>query len=166
MTAAITIDSNLNRLVLHFDELPAALQRKLKIAIGRSTHALLARVKAAEPVQTGRMRAATHAFVDEREDFVRGRVRILATGKANPLAARFGALEYGGPGKRRAGKRVTVRAYSRGGQPVGSYERRQPRIRARRFLRGPFAAMRLAIKAELEAAIGQAINEFDFDSLK
>jgi len=165
MTAAITVDSNVNRLILHFDQLPAALQRKLKIAIGRSTHALLARVKAAEPVQTGRLRAATHAFVDERADFVRGRVKILATGKANPLAARFGALEYGAPGKRRRGP-VRVRAYSRGGRPVGSYERRRPRIQARRFLRGPFAAMRPAIKAELEAAIGQAINEFDFDSLK
>lgn len=163
---SVTIDSNANQLALHFDELPAQLQRKLKIAIGKATHALLARVKAAEPVQTGRLRAATHAFVDERPGFVRGRVRILATGKANPLAARFGALEYGGPGQRRRGEPVKVRAYRRGGQPVGSYERRQPRIKARRFLRGPFVAMRPAIKAELEAAIGQAINEFDFSIVK
>jgi len=162
---SVTVESNLNRLSLHFDRMPAQLQRKLKVAIGRATHELLARVKAAEPVRTGRLRAATHAFVDEREDFVRGRVRVLATGRANPLAARFGALEYGAPGKRRSGP-VTVRAYSRGGQPVGSYERRRPRIRARRFLRGPMAAMRPAIKAELEAAIGQAINEFDFDIVK
>jgi hypothetical protein len=49
---------------------------------------------------------------------------------------------------------------------VRPYERKQPRIRARRFLRGPAAAMRPAIRAELEAAIGQTIKEFDFNTVK
>jgi hypothetical protein len=33
-------------------------------------------------------------------------------------------------------------------------------------LRGPAAAMRPQIKAELEAAIGQTIKEFDFSIVK
>jgi hypothetical protein len=163
----LTIDSSsITRLSLHFDQLPDNLKAKLKTAITQVTHELLARVKAAEPVRTGRMRSRTHAYVDERPNFVRGRVRIIATGHAQSLAAAFGALEYGGPGARRAGKKVPVRAYSRGSGRVGAYERRQPHIQARRFLRGPAAAMRPAIKARLEAAIGQAINEFDFSVVK
>jgi hypothetical protein len=94
--------------------------------------------------------------------FVRGRVRIIPTGKAQRIAAAFGALEYGGPGLRRAGKKVEVRGYSRSSGAIAKYERRQPHIRARRFLRGPAGAMRPRIKAELSEAVGQAINEFDF----
>jgi hypothetical protein len=146
--------------------MPDDLKKKLKATISVLTHQLLARVQAAEPFRTGRLRAATHAFVDERPDFVRGRVRILATGRANPLAARFGALEYGGPGVRRAGKKVKVKGYTRHGASLRAYERKQPRIRARRFLRGPAAAMRPQIKTELEAAIGQTLKEFDFSIVK
>lgn len=161
----LTIDSNTSRLVLHFDQMPAALQRKLKIVITQLTRELLARVKAAEPVRTGRLRSATHSYVDERKNFVRGRVRIRPTGKAQAVAAAFGALEYGAPGKRRHGK-VPVRAYSRSGVAIRSHERRRPRIAARRFLRGPATAMRTRVKAELAAAIGQAVKEFDFSTVK
>jgi hypothetical protein len=158
----ITIDSSsITRLTVHFDQMPDALKAQLKAAISRVTHQLLARVRAAEPVRTGRLRAATHAYVDERANFVRGRVRILRTGRAQRIGAAFGALEYGGPGSRRSGP-VRVRAYSRDSVSVGGYQRRRPTRRARRFLRGPAAAMRPQIKAELEAAIGQTINEFDF----
>ena len=59
-----------------------------------------------------------------------------------------------------------MRGSSRGGVGVTAYERRRPRRVARRFLRGPMAAMRPQIRAQLEAAMGQAINEFDFDTLK
>lgn len=162
----LTIDSSsITKLVLHFDEMPDALKRQLKVAIFRVTQQLLRRVKAAEPMRTGRLRAATHAYVDERENFVRGRVRILRTGRASRLGAAFGALEYGGPGHRRSGP-VRVQAYRRGGVGVTAYERRRPRIRARRFLRGPAAAMRPQVRAELEAALGQTIKEFDFATLK
>ena len=76
------------------------------------------------------------------------------------MAAAFGALEYGAPGKRRSGP-VKVRQSRRGGVVVSSYERRRPTIRARRFLRGPAAAMRPEIVAALQAAIGRTIKEFD-----
>jgi hypothetical protein len=157
----ITIDSNLNKLVLHFDRMPDAIKQKLEVTITRLTMQLLSRVKAAEPVRTGRLRAATRSFVDVRQDFVRGRVRILPTGKAQRLGAAFGALEYGAPGHLRSGP-VPVHGYRRSSGAVAAYQRRRPHIRARRFLRGPLAAMRPRIMAELSEAIGQAINEFDF----
>ena len=157
------VNSNLNRLSLHFDKFPAALQKKLKTTISRHSRIVCARPGGR--AGSHRRRAATRAFVDERKNFVRGRVRILATGRAQSIAAAFGALEYGGPGARRSGP-VSVGAYRRAGVSVRTYERRRPRIRARRFLRGPAAALRPQIKAQLEAAIGQAINEFDFNTLK
>jgi hypothetical protein len=160
----LTIDSSsITRLAVHFDEITPALQAKLKVAISRITHQLLAQVRAAEPVRTGRLRSLTRAYVDERENFVRGRVRILGQKLPNQPARAFGALEYGGPGRR--GGKVQVRWSSRGGVGVTAYERRRPRRQARRFLRGPAAAMRPQIRAQLAFAIGQAINEFDFSTV-
>jgi hypothetical protein len=154
----LTIDSSsITKLAVHFDQITPALQAKLKVAISRITHELLARVKAAEPVVTGRLRQATVAYVDERPNFVRGRVRIRRTGRASQLGAAFGALEYGGPGSRRSGP-VKVSASRR----ASAYQRRRPHIRARRFLRGPAAAVRPMVRAQLAFAIGQAVNEFDF----
>ena len=155
----VSVDSDATKLILHFEKLPAAIKRQLEIKIGQLTHQLHAQVRAAEPVRTGRLRAATRAFVDVRQDFVRGRVRILPTGRAQRVAAAFGALEYGGPGHRRRGP-VKVRAYTRDGVSVGRYERRRPHIAARRFLRGPAAAMRPRAMAELEAIVGKTIREF------
>jgi hypothetical protein len=157
----LTLDSSsMNKMIVHLDRITPALQQKLKVAINRVTQELLARVKAAEPVRTGRLRSQTVAYVDERPNLVRGRVRIRRTGAASRYGAAFGALEYGGPGSRRSGP-VAVAAYRRAGFAVGAYSRRRPRIAARRFLRGPAAAMRPTIKTQLELAIGQAINEFD-----
>jgi hypothetical protein len=154
----ITVESNLNKLVLHLDQLPDALKQKLEIKITQLTMQLLSRVKAAEPVRTGRLRTATRSFVDVRQDFVRGRVRVLPAGKAQQIGAAFGALEYGAPGKRRSGP-VRVRTYSRSSGPVAAYQRRRPHITARRFLRGPAAAMRSRARAELEAIVGKTVQD-------
>lgn len=151
------------RIQLRLDAFPRELQRRLKQTIGMLTQQLLVRVEAAQPVRTGKLRRATHAFVDEGikrgVPWVRGRVRVLG-GEGN-LGARFGALEYGGPGRRRFGKKVKVRAYSRGGVRINAYERRQPTIRAMRFLRGPAQAQRARAIAALEAAINDAIGNFN-----
>jgi len=154
----ISVESNINRLVLHLDQMPDELKRRLEVKISELTMQLLSRVKAAEPVRTGRLRAATRSFVDVRQDFMRGRVRILSTGKAQSVGAAFGALEYGAPGKRRSGP-VRVRGYSRSSGAVAAYQRRRPHITARRFLRGPAAAMRSRALAELEAIVGKALQD-------
>ena len=155
----VSVTSNANQLALHFEKLPAELKRQLEIKIGQLTHQLHAQVRAAEPERTGRLRAATRAFVDVRQDFIRGRVRILPTGRAQEVAAAFGALEYGAPGKRRHGP-VRVSGYRRQSGQVAAYQRARPRIAARRFLRGPAAAMRPRAMAELEAIVGKTLREF------
>lgn len=149
------------RITLRLDSFPRTVQRQLKQTIGQLTQRLLVSVEAAQPVRTGALRRATHAFVDEGlrngAPWVRGRVRVS---RESGLGARFGALEYGGPGVRRRGRPVVVRAYSRSGSRVGQYTRRQPRIRAMRFLRGPAQAQRAAAIAALEAALNDAIHKF------
>jgi hypothetical protein len=155
----VSVDSNLNKLILHFDQMPDQIKRELEVKITHLTQQLLGQVKAAEPRRTGRLRAATRSFVDVRQDFVRGRVRILPTGKASRLGAAFGALEYGGPGKRRSGP-VRVHAYTRLSGHVAAYQRSRPKIAARRFLRGPATAMRPRALAELELIVGKALHQF------
>jgi hypothetical protein len=150
-----------DRLQLRLNEFPRKVQQRLKATIGTLIRELLTRVQAAEPVHTGTLRRATHAFVDEGirggAPWVRGRVRVS---RASGLGARFGVLEYGGPGARRRGRPVQVRAYSRSGTRVASYQRGQPRIRAIRFLRGPARAQRARAIAALEAALNDAIGKF------
>jgi hypothetical protein len=138
-------------LMASFDKLTPALRRELRPVITNITHTLLAQVKAREPVRTGYMRSRTHAFVDERATLLRGRVRIIPTGRAQRTAAAFGALEYG------AHARFIVDAHTRGGAHVRAYLRRA-NITALRFLRGPAAAMRPRIMAEVQAAIARAIQ--------
>jgi hypothetical protein len=154
---------NEGRLQLRLDALPRIVQQRVKQAIAAQIHELLPRVQAAEPIRTGTLRRATRAFVDEGihrgAPWVRGRVRVL--GGAGNLGARFGALEYGGPGARRRGEKVEVKAYSRGGRRIASYKRRQPTIRAMRFLRGPASGMRARAIAALEAALQAAIADFN-----
>lgn len=150
------------RITLRLDSFPKAVQRRLKQTIGELTQRLLISVQAAQPVRTGTLRKATHAFVDEGikagAPWVRGRVRVLG-GKDN-LGARFGALEYGGPGRRGPGKRVEIKAYSRSGSRVKSYRRRPPTMREMRFLRGPATAQRAAAVAALQAALNEATRKF------
>lgn len=155
----ISVDSNITRLQLHFDTLPDAIKRALEVKITELTHELHARVRAAEPMRTGRLRAATRAYVDVRQDFIRGRVRIRPTGRAQDVGAAFGALEYGAPGRLRSGP-VKVRRYRRAGGAVTAYERRRPHITPRLFLRGPAAGMRARALAELELIVGKTLHQF------
>jgi hypothetical protein len=152
---------NEDRLQLRLNEFPRKVQQRLKATIGTLVRELLARVQAAEPTRTGTLRRATHAFVDEGlrggAPWVRGRVRVT---RESRLGARFGALEYGAPGTRRRGL-VQVRAYSRAGSRVSSYRRRQPTIKEMRFLRGPARAQRARAIAALEAALNDAIGNFN-----
>jgi hypothetical protein len=135
-----------------FDRLTPALKTELRKTVTSLTQQLLGLVRAREPVRTGYMLSRTVSFVDERPTLIRGRVRIIATGSAQRVAAAFGALEYG------AHKRIVVAAHSRGRARVRAYDR-TVNIAARRFLRGPAAAMRPLILAELEAAVARAVGE-------
>lgn len=152
------------KIELHLMELPRRLRAKLRPAITELTKELLARVRASEPVRTGRLRQSTQSFIDEREDRIVGRVRVLAEyGRAkgasrhNEAAA---ALEYGAHrsvmvrehsshethvfNRASAGTLVMVEAYTR-----------RANISARRFLRDPAAAMRPRAMAELQRIVDE-----------
>jgi hypothetical protein len=147
-----TVQVSDQRLLLHFEQLPKLMQKNLTTTVTKLTNELLGRVRGAEPVRTGLLRSSTRSFVDVTEDMVRGRVRILATGRASRTAAAFGALEYG------AHRAFVVSAYRRQGIAVQAYERRA-NIAAQRFLRGSAEAMRARIITELEGTVAKSVEE-------
>lgn len=151
---------------LSFDKLPEALRNRLATTIRTLTDELLSEVKAGEPRRTGRLQAMTRSFVDVKEGWVRGRVRVLRNESTN-FAAAAGALEYGAPGPRGG---FRVRAYRRRmtqvfGRPVhdqsiliSGYTRRA-HIKEMRFLRNPAAVMLPRARLALEAAVAEAIKD-------
>jgi hypothetical protein len=148
------IEVNDTKLLAHFAQLPPLLRENIRKTITVLTTELLARVRAAEPVRTGLMRASTRMYVDSTEEWVRGRVRIVATGHASRLGAAFGALEYG------AHRSFAVRAYARRGIAVRAYER-TANIQAQRFLRGSLDAMREQAAAAIKETVDKSIAELN-----
>ena len=139
------------RLKVMFDQLPKKLQANLKVTITELVDEALIRLRAAEPRRTGRIQRETRRFVDERESFIRGRVRILGpAGRGHNVAA--AALEYG------AHRSFPVRAYSRSGERVGAY-RRRANIAERRFLRDTAAGLHAMALAALQQAVSQTIAD-------
>jgi len=147
--------------ILHLEELPSRLRSKLHPVIARLTEQLLARVRAAEPVRTGALRRATQAFVDDKENAVRGRVRIVGT--QSQLHAAAAALEYGAHRLVRVRQHQTHidsvfgRATAKQLVIVDAYTRRA-NITAQRFLRGPAANLRATALAELERVVDDEVR--------
>jgi hypothetical protein len=151
------------RLLIHLEtfprELQSAISRHLKGLVGT----LLTQVVAAEPERTGYLRSQTRAYVDERKDWVRGRVRIQPTGRAQQVAAYFGALEYGVHSTfpvrahRTRMTHVFGRAIPLSGVLVRAHQR-TVHIAARRFLRGPGGVMLARARSDIQAAIDEAIT--------
>ena len=152
ITPEFIITDSTNQLQVHFAKLPMTLQTNLRKTISALTAELLGLVRAAEPVRTGLLRAQTRSYVDTSESYVRGRVRILATGHASRTGAAFGALEYG------AHSAILVAAHRRRGGLVREYAR-VVNIREQRFLRNSMDAIRGKATTELEAAIAKTIEE-------
>jgi hypothetical protein len=158
-----TKDYGRSRLRIRFGELPAKLQKRVKAEITSITREILGRVKAAEPVRTGRLRRQTVSFIDEKPNWVRGRVRIWDA-RTHSTAAAGGALEYG------AHRRFEVRSHSAKrtqafGKPIKrtkvtipAYQRRA-NIQAMRFMRGPAAALMPRARERLREVIGDEIRE-------
>jgi hypothetical protein len=157
-----TIDVNTNHIIAQFEQLPAALQVRLRAIIQTQTERLLAMVQGGEPVRTGALRSHTTSFIDAGEDFVRGRVRILndASGKFH---ARAGALEYGAHRATRVSAHQMMLGHAWGAaiEPravmVEAYTR-QLNLPELRFLRGPFEQIRAAVLAEVQRAVDAEIS--------
>jgi hypothetical protein len=143
------------KLRAQLDSLPIVLMAKLLPTIEGLTRRLLEGVRAAEPMRTGRLRAATRSQIDSGPTYIRGRVSIgprEGIGGHNVAAA---ALEYGvhkvehvgAHRERRDGEFVAVEAYTR-----------RVSIAARRFLRGPLERMRPIAESEIRAALAEALK--------
>jgi hypothetical protein len=156
-----TYEINDDAVRAHIEQFTGKLHTGLRQSITQLTDQLLARVRAAEPYRTGRLRSETRAFVDDKADAVQGRVRVLGQGREHNAAA--GALEYG------AHRLVNVRAhrehlthvFDRATDSqfvaVKAYTRRA-NIQAKRFVRDPAAAMRPRIEAEIERVVGESLR--------
>jgi hypothetical protein len=152
MDLGLTVEVNDRKLTEHLDKLPDLLKQALRPKITALTQELLQEVHAAEPRRTGRLISLTQSFVDERQDYIRGRVRVLGTPQERHNIA-AGALEYGV----RRGE-VSVAASRREGIPVSAYQRRDI-ITARRFLRGPFGTIWERAMADIREAIAAALHQ-------
>lgn len=148
----------------HLDRLPMEVRAKLLPTIRSLTERLLVAVRDAEPMKTGRLRAATRSHVDEGETYIRGHVSIgprAGTSGHNVAAA---ALEYG------VHSSFTVRSHDMrmskifgraalGGElvMVNAYTRRVS-ISARRFLRDPFERLRPIAEAEIKRVLSEKLE--------
>jgi hypothetical protein len=159
------IDVDDRAIRLRLESLPSRLRSRLHPVVARLTDELLGRVRAIEPDRTGKLRAATQAFVDDRENLVRGRVRVLAVpgrGLSHNIAA--AALEYGAHRLVHVSAHQTHidtifgRASARQLAIVDAYTRRA-NITAERFMRGPAAALRPTALAALQQAVDDAVKE-------
>jgi hypothetical protein len=146
---SVKVDDTKIKLML--DQLPAKLQANIAARLDVLTTELQAKVRAAEPHRTGRLQAETRRFVDQRENWVRGRVRVLGPGgRGHNVAA--AALEYG------AHRSFPVKGYRRGATAVSAY-RRHANIAERRFLRNAAEGIRPKVIAELQQAIADSIAD-------
>jgi hypothetical protein len=154
-----TVDVDDRRLVLHLDVLPKALKIALRQRITPLIQQLLAQVHAAEPRRTGILVRQTRGYVNERPDFIGGRIVILSrTAEAlEPYNIAAAALEYGVHGSGR-GRKYRVRK-RKAFNPLLATHPGPVRIPAHRFLRGPAAAILPRARAEIEAAITEAIEK-------
>jgi len=134
MAGFITVEVNDRRLIEHLDSLPEMLKTALLPKITELTTALLNEVHAAEPVRTGRLVSATRMFIDEGQDYIAGKVRVV--GQKSDIHRIAAALEYGA-----AHAFMSVKPYVRRGHPVAGYRRRE-NIHEYRFMRGPAASLR------------------------
>jgi hypothetical protein len=156
----ITVQLNGERqLMAHLDRLPDEIQDQLGLVVTELTKTLLTAVRAAEPLRTGALRAATRSSVDIGKNFIRGRVTIdpiPGRGRGHNVAA--AALEYGvhSAFKVASHNMRLSHIYNRPGTGqtvlVNAYTRRVD-ITARRFLRDPFSAIRPFAEAQIKLAL-------------
>lgn len=148
---------------LRFQRLPPVVKRRLRGAMEEELPQLAGLQRARAPRGRSRKLASQigQVFIDEGDDYIRGRVTVVApTGWQYGKA---GALEYGAPGRR---GRFTVKEHKRRGRGIGMetlvdrYQRTQ-RLVAQRFIRGPFDAMRGEIEDKLRGAVDAAVREVE-----
>ena len=147
---------------LRLERFPAELHTRLVQAVRELTDELYARIIDTEPFKTGKLKSETlEREFSDNPDRIAGYVSIYAPGDPDEYA-KAATLEYGTDKPRK----VPDRAHGFLMRLNGSHRRIAARlssqpvhIEARRYLRGPLAAMRSAVEARLEQAIAAAVGE-------
>ncbi|HUC70384.1 MAG TPA: hypothetical protein VMS01_04250 [Stellaceae bacterium] len=151
------------RLQAFFDDFPARLDARLYAAMERIAGRLLSAVEAAEPQRTGALRSETTSFVTKTAAAITAGVAVEAPAGDKAAHGKAAALEYGAHRSATVAEHWAIRAnfwgrYSAPRAVLIEEYRRRVEIGEERYLRGPFAALRGTILADIEAAVGQAAN--------
>lgn len=157
----MTVETTGDReLALRFDTFPARAREKLVDRITALTERLKARVEAATPYKTGKLRGEiTSVVYGDQPDRVAGYVEVYAPGAPGeyPKAA---TLEYGSDKpRRRSDSGGIFRRLGAGQKRIESRLTNTVHIEAYRYLRGPFADMNDEVYSELNAALAEAAAE-------
>ena len=146
------------RVELKLEEFPKSVHDRLLDRITGLTRELEARVQAAEPDKTGKLRRDTASRIFDDQDKITGRVTIEAD------FAKAAALEYGAHRAAKVSAHLMRldHVFARLIAPMTvlvQMHRRTPNITEHRFLRGTLAQMAPEIQAQLEAAVAEAAAE-------
>ena len=162
---AIRIDVTGDRQVgLRFEHFPDALYDELKAMIEELTAELFARVEAATPTATGRLRNQERVRIFTDPNHIKGYVDIAGQGGSQDFA-KAGALEYGAT---RSTKVVAHKMKldhlwaNRLNAPIivlVEAHSRRPNIAEHAFERGPLETMQPEIIARLNAVVEAAAAE-------
>ena len=131
--------------------------------IGELTRKLEGLVRDRVPVETGQLLSEVASFVDDANDRISGKVKVLAKGWPDPDWGKAGALEYG------AHRPFTVKAHqmkldhfwSRAAAPQMAMVQaftRTPNIAEHDFLRGPLAEIQSEVVAGIKQAVASSID--------
>jgi hypothetical protein len=155
--------ANARQVALRFDEFPNELYADLRAEIDKLAVELFARVQAATPDATGKLRSQERVRVFADPKRITGYVDIGTDGSRND-AVKAAALEYGSKGKP-----AKISAHSmqldhvwsnRLNAPmtvmVKQYDR-TPNIAERAFERGPLAQMQPEVASRLNAVVERAV---------
>lgn len=159
--------ANTRQVGLRFDTFPDALYDGLRSEIDALSNELFARVRAATPDRTGRLRSQERLRLFTDKDRITGYIDIAGEGSGkNSDFAKAGALEYGTRGRpndvsahsmkldhywsTKLHRPVTVL--------VGALQR-TPNIAAWSFERGPLAAMQPEVASRLTAVVEKSVAE-------
>lgn len=146
-------------LALRFDAFPTRAHERIRQRIQALTAELEARVQAATPVRTGRLRGeiTERVFSDDPER-IAGYVSVFSGDpREYPKAA---TLEYGTDKPRRAFEKRSLLDKMMGGRRrIVARLSKPAHIQAYRYLRAPLDAMRPEIEAALDEALAEAAAE-------
>lgn len=154
MTSTVTGERSIE---LWLDSLPLEVHNALEVRLGELGENLRARVEAAAPRKTGRLKTEFTMRLYSEERRIAAYVSVYAPGldAEYPKAA---TLEYGTDRPRHAVERI-VDSMGKSHRRILDRISKPVHIEARRYLRGPFAEMLPDVQADLAAVVSEVAAE-------